>query len=66
MNKQDFINWLDRPITKTDEEIIETLLEMIKNYDSKNEEIMELLLRIEKLEKEIKKFKKEEIEILEV
>ncbi len=60
MNKQDFINWLDRPITKTDEEIIDTLIEMIKNYDSKNEEIMELLLRIEKLEKE------EKIEVLEV
>lgn len=60
MNKQDFINWLDRPITKTDEEIIDTLIEMIKNYDSKNEEIIELLLRIEKLEKE------EKIEKLEV
>lgn len=60
MNKQDFINWLDRPITKTDEEIIDTLIEMIKNYDNKNEEIIELLLRIDKLEKQ------ENIEKLEV
>jgi dihydroxyacetone kinase-like predicted kinase len=60
MNKQDFINWLDRPITKTDEEIIDTLIEMIKNYDNKNEEIIELLLRIDNLEKQ------EKIEKLEV
>lgn len=58
MSKEDFINWLDRPITKTDEEIINTLLEMIKDYDKKSEEIMRLLLKIEKLEKE-------EIEVLD-
>lgn len=58
MSKEDFINWLDRPITKTDEEIINTLLEMIKDYDRKSEEIMRLLLKIEKLEKE-------EIEVLD-
>ena len=63
MNRNDFINWLDRPITKTDEEIIETLLEMIKNYDSKNEEIMSLLLKIEKLEKQENE---EKIEVLDV
>ena len=60
MTREDFISWLDRPLTDTDKKIIDTLLDMIKNYDSKNEEIIELLLRIENLEKE------EKIEKLEV
>ena len=66
MNREDFISWLDRPLTNTDYMIIDTLLDIIKSYDSKNDEVIKLLLKIEQLEKEIKKFNKEDIEVLEV
>ena len=66
MNREDFVSWLDRPLTNTDYMIIDTLLDIIKNYDSKNDEVIKLLLKIEQLEKEIKIFNKEEIEKLEV
>lgn len=66
MNKNDFINWLDRPLTETDNKIIDTLLEMIKAYDKNIELIEELTLKISSLQKEILKNNIEEIEVLEI
>lgn len=63
MSKEDFINWLGRPVTTSDMDIINTLLEMIKTYDENVKLIEELMLKVNKLQKE--KIK-EEIEILEV
>lgn len=63
MSKEDFINWLGRPVTTSDMDIINTLLEMIKSYDENVKLIEELMLKVNKLQKE--KIK-EEIEILEV
>ena len=66
MSKEDFINWLDRPITNTDEKIINTLLEMIKAYDENVNTIEKLMLKINELQKENLKLLNEDIEVLEV
>lgn len=52
MNRNDFINWLDRPLTDTDEKIIDTLLDMIESYDNNIKLIEELLLKINKIQKD--------------
>lgn len=66
MSREDFINWLDRPITNTDEKIINTLLEMIKAYDDNVNTIEKLMLKINELQKEKLKSINEDIEVLEV
>ena len=65
MNKEDFINWLDRPLTDSDREIIDNLVSMIKNYDQNINEKIFLLQKLDKIQKIIKE-EKEEIETLDV
>lgn len=64
MNKEDFKNWLDRPLTETDEKIIDNLVDMIKNYDKNIEEKVFLIQKLDKIQKIIKE-NKEEIEVLD-
>lgn len=64
MNREDFISWLNRPLTDTDLKIIDDLVSMIKNYDQNMEEKLYLIQKINKIDKILKE-KKEEIEVLE-
>lgn len=64
MNREDFKNWLDRPLTETDEKIIDNLVEMIKSYDKNIEEKVFLIQKLDKIQKIIKE-NKEEIEVLD-
>lgn len=64
MNREDFKNWLDRPLTETDERIIDNLVEMIKSYDKNIEEKVFLIEKLDKIQKIIKE-NKEEIEVLD-
>lgn len=64
MNREDFINWLDRPLTKSDEDIIDTLVDMIKSYDSNIKMIENLLLKINKMQKDRIKYALEDTEVL--
>lgn len=65
MTKEDFINWLGRPITESDSKMIDLLLEMLDLYDKNIILIEELNLKISKLQKEKIKDLSEQIEILE-
>lgn len=66
MTREDFINWLDRPLTDTDNKIIDTLVSMIESYDKNMNEKIFLLEKIDKIQKIIKDKKEEEIEVLDV
>lgn len=66
MTREDFINWLDRPLTDTDNKMIDTLLLMIENYDKNMNEKIFLLEKIDKIQKIINDKKDEEIEVLDV
>lgn len=62
MNREQFKAWLDRPLTNTDNEIINTLVQMIQEFDSNVNLINELTEKLEKIEKILKD---EDIEKLE-
>ena len=62
MTREDFISWLDRPLTDTDKKIIDMLVDMIDNYDKNVKTIEELLERISILEKDLDR----DIEVLEI
>lgn len=64
MNREQFISWLDRPITKTDEEIINHLVYMINEFDSNVDQINEFTDKLNKIEKIIKS-SAEDVEVLE-
>lgn len=64
MTKEDFINWLDRPLTDTDNKMIDTLLEVIKNYDTNIEIIYTLTNKLDKIQKLLDEDKKEIMEKL--
>lgn len=66
MTREDFINWLDRPLTDTDNKIIDTLVSMIESYDKNMTEKIFLLEKIDKIQKIINDKKDEEIEVLDV
>lgn len=66
MTREDFINWLDRPLTDTDNKIIDTLVSMIESYDKNMNEKIFLLEKIDKIQKIIKDKKDEDIEVLDV
>ena len=68
MTKEDFKIWLDRPLTNTDEIIINTLLDMISTYDDAVKLNEDLLLKINKLQKKSIKenINDGEVEVLEV
>lgn len=66
MTREDFINWLDRPLTDTDNKIIDALVTMIESYDKNMEEKIFLLEKIDKIQKIIKDKKDEDIEVLDV
>lgn len=66
MTREDFINWLDRPLTDTDNKIIDTLVTMIESYDKNMNEKIFLLEKIDKIQKIINDKKYEEIEVLDV
>ena len=51
MNKEDFISWLNRPLTDTDLKIIDDLVSMIKNYDQNMEEKLYLIQKMDKIDK---------------
>lgn len=65
MNKEDFINWLGRPITDSDSKMIDILLEMLDSYDKNVKIIEDLMLKVSKLQKEKIKDLSEQIEILD-
>lgn len=65
MTREDFIKWLDRPLTKTDEDMIDTLLEVIKNYDTNIDIIYKLTDKLDKIEKLLQEDKREILEKLE-
>ena len=52
MTKEDFINWLARPITDSDIKMIDILLEMLDSYDKNVKIIEDLTLKVSKLQKE--------------
>ena len=65
MTREDFISWLDRPLTDTDNNMIDTLLEVIENYDTNINIIYELTNKLDKIEKIINENKKEILDKLE-
>lgn len=69
MTRDDFYKWLDRPLTNTDVEIVEKLVNMIKDYDRNIEEKVFLIKQIDEIKKILdykKEDKKEEIEVLNI
>lgn len=64
MTREDFISWLDRPLTDTDNKMIDTLLEVIKNYDTNINIIYTLTNKLDKIEKLLQEDKKEIMEKL--
>jgi len=64
MTREDFISWLDRPLTDTDKKIIDTLLDMMDSYDKNINLIESLMLKISKMQKENLK-SDEDIEVLD-
>lgn len=66
MNREDFINWLDRPLTETDLKMIDDLVAMIENYDKNLNEKIYLINKLSRIQNIIKEKKSEEIEVLEL
>ena len=64
MTREDFISWLDRQLTDTDNKMIDTLLEVIKNYDTNINIIYTLTNKLDKIEKLLQEDKKEIMEKL--
>lgn len=64
MTRDDFIKWLDRPLTDTDNKMIDILLEVIENYDTNIEIIYKLTNKLDKMEKLLNEDKKEIMEKL--
>lgn len=64
MTREDFINWLDRPLTEMDNKIIDTLLDMIKSYDKNVKQIEELMIKIKKMQETNIKYAIEDTEVL--
>lgn len=62
MNRDDFIKWLDRPLTDTDNKMIDTLLDIIDTYDTNIEIILQLTDKLDKIQKILDKDKKEILE----